>query len=119
MNLNAWTPIIVALITGPIMWVLIRFDRRNTEQHNKAMEVHETNQKLLHVITTDVHQVKLSLGDVKDDFFDVKNDLSHLKGDLSHLKGEVHSLTNDINDLQMEDKRQVFRLSALEKVADM
>jgi uncharacterized membrane-anchored protein YhcB (DUF1043 family) len=28
-----WVPIVVALITGPLMVLMKRFDKRNTEQH--------------------------------------------------------------------------------------
>lgn len=35
----AWASIIVALISGPIMWVLFRLDKRNTEQHGKAVNI--------------------------------------------------------------------------------
>ena len=36
-----WVPIAVALIGGPVMWFLQRFDRRNTQQHGSNMEVLE------------------------------------------------------------------------------
>jgi hypothetical protein len=35
----AWASIIVALISGPIMWVLYRLDRRNTQQHGQAVDL--------------------------------------------------------------------------------
>lgn len=31
-------PIVVALIGGPLMWFLRRFDRRNTQQHSQSLE---------------------------------------------------------------------------------
>lgn len=34
-----WVPVIVALIGGPVMWFLSRFDKRNTDQHNANMHV--------------------------------------------------------------------------------
>lgn len=34
-----YVPIVVALISGPLMWLLFRFDRRNTEQHGQNMKV--------------------------------------------------------------------------------
>lgn len=34
-----WIPVLVALIGGPVMWALHRFDQRNTEQHGQNMEV--------------------------------------------------------------------------------
>ena len=30
-------PIAVALIGGPVMWFLSRFDKRNTEQHGQSI----------------------------------------------------------------------------------
>lgn len=32
-------PVLVALIGGPVMWFLARFDRRNTEQHGENQKV--------------------------------------------------------------------------------
>lgn len=37
----AWVPIIVAVIGGPLMWFLARFDKRNTQQHGANMKVLE------------------------------------------------------------------------------
>lgn len=34
-----WVPIVVAVIGGPLMWGLSRFDRRNTQQHAQNQEV--------------------------------------------------------------------------------
>jgi len=34
-----WVPIVVAVIAGPLMWLLARFDRRNTEQHGENMRI--------------------------------------------------------------------------------
>lgn len=34
-----YVPIVVALISGPLMWLLYRFDRRNTEQHGENMKI--------------------------------------------------------------------------------
>jgi hypothetical protein len=35
----AYVPILVALIGGPVMWFLARFDKRNTEQHGENMKI--------------------------------------------------------------------------------
>jgi hypothetical protein len=45
--MNNLTLVIVALIGagGPIMWLLSRFDRRNTEQHAANMDVLKDIQK--------------------------------------------------------------------------
>jgi cytochrome c-type biogenesis protein CcmH/NrfF len=32
-------PVVVALIGGPLMWLLTRFDKRNTEQHGENLKV--------------------------------------------------------------------------------
>lgn len=36
-----WVPLVVAVIGGPVMWFLARFDKRNTEQHGANMKVLE------------------------------------------------------------------------------
>lgn len=36
-----YVPIVVALIGGPVMWFIHRFDKRNTEQHGQNMKVLE------------------------------------------------------------------------------
>lgn len=38
--MTAWiVPVIVALIGGPIMWLLARLDRRNTHQHGQSVDL--------------------------------------------------------------------------------
>lgn len=34
-------PVFVALIAGPLMWFLQRFDKRNSDQHSQNLEVLE------------------------------------------------------------------------------
>jgi len=34
-----WVPVTVAIIGGPLMWFLARFDRNNTKQHSSNMHV--------------------------------------------------------------------------------
>jgi hypothetical protein len=36
-----WVPIVVAVITGPLVVLMRRFDKRNTEQHGANMRVLE------------------------------------------------------------------------------
>jgi hypothetical protein len=48
----AWASIIVAFISGPIMWLLWRLDKRNTEQHGQAVD-------LIKELRNDVSTVKL------------------------------------------------------------
>ena len=38
--MSGWiVPIVVAVIAGPIMWLLHRLDRRNTEQHGQSVDM--------------------------------------------------------------------------------
>jgi predicted nucleic acid-binding Zn-ribbon protein len=89
MSANFWAPVIVALITGPVMWLLIRFDRRNSLQHASAMGVHKVNQELLHGLTRDLQEVKMDVQDVKEDVRDVKHDVRDLRVRLSDVEHEV------------------------------
>jgi predicted metallo-beta-lactamase superfamily hydrolase len=34
-----WVPIVVAVITGPLVVLMRRFDKRNTEQHGENLKV--------------------------------------------------------------------------------
>ena len=36
-----YIPIVIALIGGPVMWFLSRFDKRNTDQHSQNMQILE------------------------------------------------------------------------------
>jgi hypothetical protein len=51
-----YVPIVVALIAGPLMWLLNRFDKRNTDQHSHNMRV---------------------LNEIKDDVREVRSDLKN------------------------------------------
>lgn len=38
--MTGWiVPIVVAVIAGPIMWLLHRLDRRNTQQHGQSVDM--------------------------------------------------------------------------------
>ena len=55
--MSSWfVPIVVALVGGPLMWLLSRLDRRNTEQHG-------ANMKVLERIETKVERVDERLSD--------------------------------------------------------
>lgn len=47
----AWAVVISALISGPLMWVLYRFEQRNTDQHGKSMD-------LIKSVKDDIQEVK-------------------------------------------------------------
>ena len=51
-----WVPIVVAVITGPIVVMMKRFDTRNTDQHAE-------NQKVLLRIETKVDHIDTRLDD--------------------------------------------------------
>ena len=51
-----WVPLAVALIGGPVMWFLTRFDKRNTDQHAE-------NQKVLTRIESKIQKVDDRLND--------------------------------------------------------
>lgn len=51
-----WVPVAVALIGGPVMWFLTRFDKRNTDQHAE-------NQKVLTRIESKIEKVDDRLND--------------------------------------------------------
>lgn len=50
-----WVPIVVAVIGGPLMWGLHRFDKRNTEQHGQNMRVLKTIERKVDKIDDRLH----------------------------------------------------------------
>lgn len=57
-----FVPIIVAMIGGPLMWMLHRLDKRNTEQHGNSMNILTGLQQSITEVSTDV---KVMRSDVK------------------------------------------------------
>jgi hypothetical protein len=51
---NMLVPIIVALITSPLMWLLNRLDKRNTAQHANSIQ-------MLQEIQEDVKEAKADI----------------------------------------------------------
>lgn len=47
----AWAVVVSALISGPLMWLLYRLDKRNTHQHGQAVD-------LIKSVKQDVKDVK-------------------------------------------------------------
>jgi len=73
--MNSLTAIIVAIIGGggPLMFLMSRFDRRNTEQHNVNMEI---------------------LKDIRSDVRDVQKDVKSVDQRLSrHIDWHSHEKT--------------------------
>jgi len=52
---SVWIPVIVALIGGPLMWALSKFDRRNTEQHDRNMAVLNRIEEKVDEVKSDLH----------------------------------------------------------------
>lgn len=74
--------VVVALITGPLMFMLKRLDKRNTEQHGQSMGM--------------LKEVQENVRDMKGDVRDVKQDMRDLRGDHQRLSGRVDRLTKDV-----------------------
>lgn len=72
--MNWWVPIVVAVISGPIMFMLHRLDRNNTKQHGQNMEV---------------------IQGMRDDVREVKADVREVKADHRHIASQVDSLAKD------------------------
>jgi hypothetical protein len=70
----AWAAVVVAMISGPLMWVLYRFDKRNTQQHGEAVKI--------------IQEVKCKVSDVQADVRDVKGDVRLLKSDVRLLQAK-------------------------------
>ena len=52
-----WVPIVVAVIGGPLMWFLAKFDRNNTNQHNNNMKMLERIETKVDHIETKIDKV--------------------------------------------------------------
>lgn len=50
-----WVPIVGAIIGGPVMWALHRFDKRNTEQHNQNHGILEKIEHKLDKLDDRIH----------------------------------------------------------------
>lgn len=68
---EALAGIVVAVIGGPVMWLLYRLDKRNTQQHGQSMAI--------------IQEVKSDVKDMKGDMIDVKSDVRELKSDVRRL----------------------------------
>lgn len=75
-----WVPIVVALIAGPVMWALKRFEKRNDAQHaeNGVM----------------LASIKEAVLENRDDIRDVKQDVRSLKQDHRHLSAQHRDLAD-------------------------
>lgn len=70
MNEAGLAAIIVALIGGPLMWALHRFDRRNTSQHSQNMEALSQTRDLVSGIDSKIDRVEQKVDTVDQRLYD-------------------------------------------------
>ena len=78
-----WVPIVVAVIAGPMMWMLHRFEKRNDQQHAE-------NGLML-------SSIKDAVLENRDDIREVKADVRSLKDDHRHLAGQHRDLADRLH----------------------
>ena len=78
-----WVPIVVALIAGPVMWMLRRFEKRNDAQHAENGQV--------------LASIKEAVLENRDDIREVKADVRSLKDDHRHLAGQHRDLADRLH----------------------
>lgn len=84
-----WVPIIVALIAGPMMWMLKRFERRNDAQHAENGAVLSSIKDAVLSQSADIHDVKADVRDLKQDHRHLKADVDIIGSELrKHLGGD-------------------------------
>ena len=89
MEFAVWVPIIVALIAGPVMWALKRFEKRNDVQHAEN--------------GTMLASIKEAVLENRDDIREVKRDVQDLKADHRHLSAQHRNLADRLHS-HLEDK---------------
>lgn len=69
--MNWWVPLVVAVITGPVVVLLQLLRSENTNQHAESREL--------------LHHMIIKVDDIHDDVFDLKQDFSkHTKDGHGH-----------------------------------
>lgn len=77
-------PVLVAVIGGPTMWMLHRFDKRNSKQHADNGDV--------------LDAIKDAVTDNRDDIREVKADVRGLKADHRTFKYELEKIDHKIDE---------------------
>ena len=72
------TPVLVALIAGPMMWMLHRLDKRNSKQHADNGDI--------------LGGIRDAVVENRDDIREVKADVRGLKSDHRQLKYELEKI---------------------------
>jgi len=81
-----WVPIVVALIAGPVMWMLKRFERRNDQQHASNLEL--------------LQDIKVSVHENRQDVRELRGDVRGLKADHRLLKYEVDRIGQKVEPVE-------------------
>lgn len=68
-------PVLVAVIGGPTMWMLHRFDKRNSQQHAENGDI---------------------LGGIREAVLENRDDLREVKADVRSLKTEHRSMKQEL-----------------------
>lgn len=76
---SAWVPIIVAVIGGPIMWFLSRFDRRNTEQHHQNIGILKRVESKVDRLDQKSDHLDAKIGRIDEKVDDVSERVTHLE----------------------------------------
>lgn len=84
-------PIAVAVIGGPIMWLLSRLDRNNTKQH-------DYNMKILSRVESKVDRL-----DEKSDHLDTK--IIHIDQKVADVHERVHHVHERVSNLETGTKK--------------
>lgn len=85
---SALTPVLVAIIAGPIMWFLARLDRNNTKQHGQSIEV-------LKRVETKVDRL-----DSKTDHLDSK--VLHIDKKILHVDKKIDDVHDRVASLEVK-----------------
>ena len=74
-----YIPIVVALIGGPVMWFLSRFDKRNTNQH-------DLNMKILNTLDNKAEQMNWKIDKIDDKIDKIDEKVENIDSRVSNLE---------------------------------
>jgi len=83
-----FVPIVVALIAGPVMFMLHRFEKKNDQQH-------ADNGKALGSLAAAIKEQHADIRDIKADVIDLKADHRHLRHDHRLLSSKLNKHLED------------------------
>jgi len=74
-----YIPIVVALIGGPVMWFLSRFDKRNTAQH-------DNNMRILNTLDIKAEQMNWKIDKIDDKIDKIDEKVDNIDSRVSNLE---------------------------------